>query len=166
MPSCLLGSRDVGLPSTSGLSRRGSCSACLASQLPRQIACLARVGPPSRDHQKPTPGCRYGVGGNATTIAKFRLALPPPKPELPQLGDGLGGLSPFGQTLVQLKICRQPNMPIGSAASARRRACARIATVLDPSMRSEVSLQRSRRKSALSQVRRGGCCSGTVNVSP
>ena len=38
MPSCLLGSRDVGLPSTSGLSRRGSCSACLASQPPRQIA--------------------------------------------------------------------------------------------------------------------------------
>jgi hypothetical protein len=42
MPSCLLGSRDAGLPLTSGLSERGSCSACLASQLPRQIARHAR----------------------------------------------------------------------------------------------------------------------------
>ena len=42
MRSCLLGSRDAGLPWTSGLSRWGSCRACLASQLPRQTARHAR----------------------------------------------------------------------------------------------------------------------------
>ncbi|HEX6002175.1 MAG TPA: hypothetical protein VFZ16_22695 [Hyphomicrobiaceae bacterium] len=67
--------------------------------------------------------------------------MPPAKPELPQLGDGLGGLSLFGQTLVQFMIWP-------TAEHAHRLGCKRtpptlrrIATVLDPSTRSGESLR-------------------------